>query len=92
MGISNLRAEFTTFNTGGKLTTTPEQADEDKLVFPDEQGFDHMQSFYIGVEANPTSNMRANVNVNVVANVAENPIDEIFYENRARTRAITLGY
>tara|TARA_R110000787_G_scaffold59922_10_gene135872 strand:+ start:15960 stop:19241 length:3282 start_codon:yes stop_codon:yes gene_type:complete len=88
LGISNLRAEFTTFNTGGKLTTTPEQADEDKLVFPDEQGFDHMQSFYIGVEANPTSNMRANVNVNVVANVAENPIDEIFYENRARTRAI----
>jgi hypothetical protein len=88
LGISNLRAEFTSFNTGGKLTTTPEQSDEDDLVYPDQLGFDHMQSFYIGVEANPSSNMRANVNLNVVANVAENPIDEIFYENRARTRAI----
>lgn len=88
LGISQLRAEFTTFNTGGNLITTPDQRSEDELVYPDELGFDHMQSFYIGVEANPTSNMRANVNVNVVGNVAENPIDEIFYENRARTRAI----
>ncbi|PNQ74681.1 glycosidase [Hanstruepera neustonica] len=88
LGISQLRAEFTTFNTGGSLITTPDQASEDELVYPDELGFDHMQSFYVGVEANPTANMRAEVNVNIVGNVAENPIDEIFYENRARRRAV----
>ncbi|WP_250432521.1 glycoside hydrolase family 2 TIM barrel-domain containing protein [Hanstruepera flava] len=91
LGISQLRAEFTTFNTGGSLITTPDEPSEDDLVFPDELGFDHMQSFYIGVEANPTANMRANVNVNIVGNVAENPIDEIFYENRARTRAVNTA-
>ncbi|WP_223032214.1 glycoside hydrolase family 2 TIM barrel-domain containing protein [Hanstruepera marina] len=91
LGISQLRAEFTTFNTGGSLITTPDEPNEDDLVFPDELGFDHMQSFYIGVEANPTANMRAEVNVNIVGNVAENPIDEIFYENRARTRAVNTA-
>ncbi|WP_191858315.1 glycoside hydrolase family 2 TIM barrel-domain containing protein [Hanstruepera ponticola] len=91
LGISQLRAEFTTFSTGGSLITTPDEPNEDDLVFPDELGFDHMQSFYVGVEANPTANMRANVNVNIVGNVAENPIDEIFYENRARTRAVNTA-
>ena len=88
LAISNLRAEFTTFNTGGSLITTPDDPDPDSQVYPNQLGFDHMQSFYVGVEANPTSNMRANVNVNIVGNVAENPINEIFYENRARTRSV----
>ena len=43
-----------------------------------------MQSYFVGVEGNPTSNMRANVNFNILGHVAENPIDEIFYENRGR--------
>ena len=43
-----------------------------------------MQSYFIGVEANPNSNMRANVNFNILGNVADNPIDEIFYENTGR--------
>ncbi len=88
LAISNLRAEFTTFNTGGSLITTPDEPDADYQIYPNQLGFDHMESFYIGVEANPTSNMRAEVNVNIVGNVAENPIDEIFYENRARTRSV----
>ncbi len=82
--LSNLRAEFTTFNTGGSLITTPREANPDEVVFPNELGFDHMQSYFIGVEGNPTSNMRANVNFNILGNVAENPIDEIFYENTGR--------
>jgi hypothetical protein len=56
-----------------------------------------MQSYFIGVEASPVSNMTANVEVNITGNVALNPIDEIFYENRARpiivsspTGAVTL--
>lgn len=86
--LSNLRAEFTTFNTGGTLLTTPKTADPDKSVYPNKLGFDHMQSYYIGVEGNPSSNMQANVNFSILGNVAENPIDEVFYENRGRSRTV----
>ena len=79
--LSNFRAEFSTFNTGGSLITTPNTADPDTEDFPNQLGFDHMQSYYIGVEGNPTSNMRAEVNFNVLGNVAQNPIDQIFYES-----------
>ena len=83
--LSNLRAEFTTFNTGGSLITTPKSENLDEPnTYPNELGFDHMQSYFVGVEGNPSSNMRANVNFNILGNVAENPIDEIFYENRGR--------
>ncbi|MBC31423.1 MAG: glycosidase [Muricauda sp.] len=83
--ISNLQAKFSTFSTGGSLITTPENADpDDPNTFPNELGFDHMQSYFIGVEGNPAPNMRAEVNVNVVGNVAQNPINEIFYENNSR--------
>jgi hypothetical protein len=83
--ISNLRADFNTYNTGGSLITTPKDKTDGYNSYPTQQGFDHTQSYYIGVEANPTSNMRANVNVNILGNVAENPIDQIFYENRGRS-------
>ncbi len=86
--ISQLRAEFTTFNTGGSLITTPDEADPDGGEFPNALGFDHMQSYYFGVEGNPSPNMRANVNFNILGNVADNPIDEIFYENRGRTKSV----
>jgi hypothetical protein len=86
--ISNLRAEFTTFNTGGSLITTPKSDDPDTSGYPNRLGFDHMQSYFIGVEGNPTANMRANVNVNILGRVAENPINEIFYENRGRAQNV----
>ncbi|NMH28645.1 glycoside hydrolase 5 family protein [Flavobacterium silvaticum] len=82
--FSKLRAEFTTFNTGGSLITTPKAADPNSSEYPNKLGFDHMQSYYIGVEGNPSDNMRANVEVNILGNVALNPIDQIFYENRGR--------
>lgn len=87
--ISNLRAEFSTYNTGGTLITTPDTPDPTKKVYPNQLGFDHMQSYYLGVEGNPSPNMRVNVNFNVLGHVAENPIDEIFYENRGRTQTLT---
>ncbi|MDI1317852.1 glycoside hydrolase family 2 TIM barrel-domain containing protein [Flavobacterium sp.] len=86
--ISNLRAEFTTFNTGGSLITTPDSPTPNKTQYPNQLGFDHMQSYYIGVEGNPTANMKANINVNILGNVALNPINEIFYENRGRTQTV----
>ena len=82
--LSTLRAEFTTFNTGGSLITTPNNEDPNMNVFPNQLGFDHMESYYVGVEGKPTSNMRAEVNFNILGNVAENPINEIFYENVGR--------
>lgn len=82
--LSQLTAKFTTFNTGGTLITTPESANPNANAFPDQLGFDHMQSYFVGVEANPAPNVRANVVFNFIGNVAQNPIDEIFYENRGR--------
>jgi len=82
--LSQFTAMFETFNTGGSKITTPDDNDPDVVQYPDELGFDHMQSYLIGVEANPSPNMRAEVVTNVLGNVAENPINEIFYENRGR--------
>ena len=82
--VSELRAEFTTFNTGGNLITTPDKPDPNNVKYPNQLGFDHMESYFFGIEAQPTSNVRANVVFNVLGNVALNPINEIFYENRGR--------
>jgi hypothetical protein len=84
ISLSRFGAEFNTYNTGGSLTTTPKDPVPSANLFPNQQGFDHMQSFYVGVEAQPTSNMRATVEFNILGNVAQNPIDQIFYENRGR--------
>ncbi|WP_396182574.1 glycosidase [Flavobacterium sp.] len=82
--VSRLSAEFTNFSTGGDLISTPDEPVPNGTTYPDQLGFDNMQSFYIGIEGNPTSNMTVNVEFNVLGNVALNPIDEIFYENRGR--------
>jgi len=82
--LSNLRADFSTYNTGGNLITTPSTAVPNSTTYPNKLGFDHMESFYVGATANPAPNMTANVQFNILGNVAQNPIDEIFYENRGR--------
>lgn len=86
--VSELRAELTTFSTGGELITTPTKADPTKPTFPNRLGIDHMESYFVGIEANPASNVRANVSFNVLGNVALNPINEIFYENRGRPQTL----
>jgi hypothetical protein len=50
-----------------------------------------MQSYFVGVGANPAPNMSANVNFNILGNVAENPINEIFYENIGRRMTVLNG-
>ncbi len=82
--LTGLRAELTTFNTGGSLLATPSEPDPTKQEYPNKRGFDFMHSYFVGVEGNPTPNMKASVNVNVLGTAAENPINEIFYENRGR--------
>lgn len=88
ISLSQLRGDFTTFYTGAKNTTTPGTRPEAPASFPSSTGFDHMESFYVGIESKPAENVHAEVTVNVLGNVAENPIDEIFYENRGRTNYI----
>lgn len=88
LGLSELRAEINTFNTGGSLITTPEDPDPNGNTFPNQLGFDAMESYFVGFEANPSSNVSANVTFNIVGNVALNPINELFYENRARPQQL----
>ncbi len=87
--LSEFRAEISTYNTGGNRITTPDSKSDSYTTYPRFRGFDHQESFYVGVEAKPTENVSANVVFNVLGNVAENPIDEISYENRGRTQTFT---
>jgi hypothetical protein len=84
LSVSRVGAELKTFNTGGNMITTPDEPNPDEVNYPNQLGFDHMQSFFIGVEANPTANFTANTELNILGNNALNPINEIFYENRGR--------
>jgi beta-galactosidase len=79
--LTNIRMEFSTFTTGGKNLDAPNRARMDTR-------FDHMQSFFFGMEARPTNNIRATMAVNIVGNVADNPINEIFFERRARPTTV----
>lgn len=86
--MSELRIDLSTFNTGGELITTPKDPVAGRTAYPDQLGFDHMESFFIGVEAKPNESFRANVSFNILGNVATNPINEIFYENRGRPQSV----
>ncbi len=86
--LSGIRAELETFSTGGHLVSTPEEAPERNRSFPSHRGFDKMQSFYADLEARPVQNMITTVSVNILGDVPQNPIDELFYENRGRSRVI----
>lgn len=86
--VSGLRAELSTFYTGGDKITTPDDPDPSKTNYPNKLGFDHMESYYVDIEAKPSESFTANMSVNILGNVAENPIDEIFYENRGRVKTV----
>lgn len=87
--LSGVRLEFETFNTGGDRVSTPEAEWPGPTRFPSFRGFDHLESFYADVEANPAGNVTGRASINILGNVPANPIDEVFYENRGRPR--TLG-
>jgi hypothetical protein len=79
--------EFSTFSTGGKNITTP-PIEEPQEAFPSYLGFDHGQSFYADIEAKPSEALVGRMSLNVLGRVPVNPIDEIFYENRGRSRTL----
>ncbi len=86
--LAGLRLEFETINTGGERVTTP-ATPETPPGSPAFRGFDHLQSFYVDLEAKPTESVTGRLSLNVLGHVPENRIDEIFYENRGRARTIT---
>jgi hypothetical protein len=85
--VSGVRMEFETYSTGGKNITTP-PIESPQEEFPSYLGFDHGQSFFVDFEAKPSEAMVARMSVNVLGRVPVNPIDEIFYENRGRSRTL----
>ncbi|MCB2230314.1 glycosidase [bacterium] len=86
--VSGVRAEFETISTGGSRVVTPENPDDDYEGNPAFQGFDHLQSYYAKLEARPAGNVHGSVTLNYLGHVPENPIDEIFYENRGLSKKI----
>jgi hypothetical protein len=91
--LSGLRLEFETYNTGGYLTTTPKvrPADPEEVSQPAFRGFDRMESFYAEFQAQPVQNVTGTLTLNILGNVPENRIDQIFYENRGRTRTVAAA-
>jgi hypothetical protein len=87
----SIRGEISTYSTGGSNITTPSSKNASATAIPNKLGFDHMESYYLGFDAKPNDNVRANVTLNVIGNVANNAIDEIFYENKAREAVISTG-
>lgn len=85
--LSGLRMEFETYNTGGSNISTPPTSSPQQK-YPSYLGFDYMQSFYTDFEAKPAENLTGNLSLNILGRVPVNPIDEIFYENRGRTRTV----
>lgn len=86
--VSGLRMEFEQIYTGGKRISTPEEPDQGYTGYPTFRGFDHLESFYATVEAKPSESVRGSLTLNYLGNVPDNPIDEIFYENRGRSFSV----
>ena len=86
--VSGMRLELETVNTGGARISTPPAGTPSATARPSVRGFDHLESYYATFEARPASNVTSTLSLNVLGNVPDNPIDEIFYENRGRTRTV----
>lgn len=86
--LTGMRMELSTFKTGGSRITTPGSSTPSASARPAFTGFDRLESYYAEIQANPAQNVTATLSFNVLGNVPENPIDEIFFENRGRSRTV----
>lgn len=86
--VSGMRIELETFSTGGTRVTTPPASAPNPTLRPAFRGFDRLESFYVDLTAQPAPTFTALLSLNVLGNVPDNPIDEIFYENRGRARTV----
>lgn len=76
--LSDVRLSFETYSTGGndrwQRAGVPNGG----------KGFDHTESVFLAATLHPTERVTGSVALNVLGNVAQNPIDELFYERRAK--------
>lgn len=86
--ISGMRVEMETFSTGGDRISTPDKPVLGSTARPAFLGFDHLQSYYASIEGRPADNVTGVITLNYLGQVPENPIDELFYENRGRMRTV----
>ncbi len=86
--VSGLRFDLQTYSTGGTRLTTPGSATPSATARPAFKGFDRLESYYATFEARPTETFSAALSLNVLGHVPDNPIDEIYYENRGRVRDV----
>jgi len=90
--VRGMRLELQTYTTGGERTSTPRNPTAGATSYPTFRGYDRMESYFVELEARPTERLTARLALNILGSVAENPIDEIFYENRGRARVVnTVG-
>lgn len=86
--ISGMRLELSTFSTGGSRISTPEVETIGSNTRPSFQGFDHLESYFADITAQPSQNLSATLSLNVLGNVPGNPINELFYESVGRARVV----
>ena len=88
ISLSELSMRLETISTGGSRVSTPDVAQQGAGVYPAFKGFDHMQTYFAEIEAHPAENVSGTLTLNYLGHVPTNPIDEIFYENRGRSRVV----
>jgi beta-galactosidase len=88
LSITGLPLDLETYSTGGTRLSTPSTRDVMSRTYPSFQGFDRKESFFAEIRARPVQNITGTLALNLLGNVPENPIDEIFYENRGRSRTV----
>jgi beta-galactosidase len=86
--LTGLRLDLETYSTGGTRLSTPSDRDASTGTYPAFLGFDRKESFFAEIQARPVHNITGTLALNLLGNVPENPIDEIFYENRGRSRTV----
>ncbi|MFZ0391790.1 MAG: glycoside hydrolase family 2 TIM barrel-domain containing protein [Calditrichia bacterium] len=86
--VSGMWADFETIHTGGTRVSTPDDPVPGSDETPAFRGFDHLESFYAQITAQPYENITGSLTLNYLGHVPENPINEIFYENRGRTETV----
>ncbi len=75
----NLSMEFETFTTAGRNLDEPGRVT---------RTFDHLQSFYLDFQIQPTAKVRGTFSLNVLGNSPVNPINQFFFENRAQPTSV----
>jgi hypothetical protein len=86
--LNGLRLDLQTYSTGGTSLSTAPSSAPSATARPAFKGFDRLESYYAGFEARPSETFTASMSFNVLGHVPDNPIDEIFYENRGRARTV----